>query len=209
MPERRDSVPEGLRGVATLDPAPTEPLAPEPAPRRRRRVPALSPLPAVLGWMAAWGAASVAAACLSEAGVELGLGLGVATGEPGVEDRFFPGLWVLVIQAGAFALGGYAAGRIARSRALLHAGLAWALAMLATGADALTIAVRDGGDSVLQALGLPHWAHTGLSGAWEEALALAAIALTGLAGAALGGSLAATANRTAPEGTGAAAPPGG
>ena len=49
--------------------------------------------------------------------------------------------------------------------------------MLATGADAVVIALRDGGDSILEGLGLPAWVHTGLSGTWEEALALAAIAL--------------------------------
>ncbi len=59
--------------------------------------------------------------------------------------------------------------------------------MLATGADAIVIAVRDGGDSILQSLGLPAWAHTGLSGTWEEALALAVFALAGLAGALIGG----------------------
>jgi hypothetical protein len=158
-------------------------------------VPAISPLAPVVGWLAAWGAAAVAVACLREAGVSLGLGLGIATGEPGVEDRFLPGLWVMVVQAGAFLVGGYAAGRLARAQPLLHAGLAWALAMLATAIDAIAIAVRDGGDSVLQGLGLPHWAHTGLSGAWEEALALGCLALVGLAGALAGGSLAAAANR--------------
>ena len=69
--------------------------------------------------------------------------------------------------------------------------------MLATGADAIVIAVRDGGESVLQSLGIPHWVHTGLSGTWEEVLALAIFALAGLAGALIGGSLAAAAGRRA------------
>ena len=72
-------------------------------------------------------------ACLREAGVDLGLGLGIATGEPGVEDRFLPGLWVLLVQAGAFVLGGYAAARIARRNGLLHAGLAWCVAIALVG----------------------------------------------------------------------------
>jgi hypothetical protein len=54
---------------------------------------------------------------------------------------------------------------------------------------------RDEGGSVLARLDLPHWTDTGLSGTWEEGIALATIALAGLAGALLGGSLAAAANR--------------
>jgi hypothetical protein len=161
------------------------------------RVPPLAPLAPVLGWLAAWGAAVTAAACLREAGVDLGFGLGIATGDPGVEDGFWPGIWAMLVQAGSFALGGYAAARLARTRALIHATLAWLVAMLATGADALVVSLRDGGESVLAALDLPHWAETGLSGRWEEVLALGVIALAGLAGALLGGSFGAAANRAA------------
>ena len=61
--------------------------------------------------------------------------------------------------------------------------------MLATGADAVVIALRDGGDSILEGLGLPALGAHRPVGDWEEALALAAIALAGLAGALIGGSL--------------------
>lgn len=202
MPERHDIAGDG-RGTATLAEAPA--ADPTETPRQRTytlRVPPISPTAPFLGWLTAWGAAAVAMACLREAGVDLGLGLGIATGEPGVEDRFLPGLWVLLVQAGAFVLGGYAAARIARRNGLLHAGLAWCIAMLATGADAVVIALRDGGDSILEGLGLPAWVHTGLSGTWEEALALAAIALASLAGALIGGSLGSAANRVAPASDG-------
>jgi hypothetical protein len=195
--ERRDTAEAETTRAMTVPPPAREPGEPPgPVPRTVQvTVPAISPLAPVVGWLTAWGAAVVAVACLREAGVGLGLGLGVATGEAGVEDRFLPGLWVMAVQAGAFVAGGYAAARLARAQALLHAGLAWALAMLATGVDAIVIAVRDGGDSILQRLGLPHWVHTGLTGAWEEALALACLALVGLAGALVGGSLGAAANR--------------
>jgi hypothetical protein len=157
VPERRE-VTDETASTATLvqEPAPPQEAVAERPPRRRRlRALRVSPLAPVLGWLTAWGAAALATACLLEAGVDLGLGLGIATGDPGVEDRFLPGLWVLIVQAGAFVLGGYAAGRLARSLALLHAGLAWVVAMLATGADAVVIALRDGGDSVLERLGCP------------------------------------------------------
>ena len=198
VPERHEMSKDG-RGatfVAEVPRTATEPVAATQATAERRertftlRVPPLSPTAPFLGWLTAWGAAALAVACLREAGVSLGFGLGIATGDPGVEDRFLPGIWMLIVQAGAFLLGGYAAARIARSQALLHAGLAWVVAMVATGADAIVIALRDGGDSVVQSLGLPHWAHVGLSGTWEEALALAIFALGALAGALLGGGLA-------------------
>jgi hypothetical protein len=197
VPERHDTAGDG-RAPALAEQGPAHEPAAAAAPRHRTltlRMPPLSPDAPILGWLTAWGGAALAAACLSEAGVDLGLGLGIATGDPGVEDRFLPGLWLALVQAGAFLLGGYAAARIARANGLLHAGLAWCVAMLATGADAIVIAVRDGGESIPQSLGLPHWAHTGLSGAWEEALALAVFALASLAGALVGGSLAAPATR--------------
>jgi len=203
VPERHEISEDG-RGatfVAEVPRTATEPAAATQATAERRertftlRVPPLSPTAPFLGWLTAWGAAALAVACLREAGVSLGFGLGIATGDPGVEDRFLPGIWMLIVQAGAFLLGGYAAARIARSQAVLHAGLVWVVAMVATGVDAIVIAMRDGGDSVVQSLGLPHWAHVGLSGTWEEALALAIFALGALAGALVGGGLALAAGR--------------
>jgi hypothetical protein len=202
VPERQDTAGDGRARAALAQPVPAESAETQVATPRQRtytlRVPPLSPDAPFLGWLAAWGAAALAMACLREAGVDLGLGLGIATGDPGVEDGFLPGLWVVLVQAGAFLLGGYAAARIARANYLLHAGLAWCVAMLATGADAIVIALRDGGESVLQSLGIPHLVHTGLSGTWEEVLALAIFALAGLAGALIGGSLAAAAGRRVP-----------
>jgi hypothetical protein len=202
VPERHDTTADGRATATQAEAGPAE-TAKTRAPRDRERtytvrVPPLSPDAPFLGWLAAWGAAALAVACLREAGVDLGLGLGIASGDPGVEDRFLPGLWLVLVQAGAFLLGGYAAARIARANHLLHAGLAWVIAMLATGADAIVIALRDGGESVLQSLGIPHWVHTGLSGTWEEILALAIFALAALAGALVGGALAAATGRRAP-----------
>jgi hypothetical protein len=200
MPERRDIADHEPGAPTVVEPPPVAAARPA-SPERAAPAAHFAPDAILIGWLAAWGAAVLAAACLREAGVDLGLGLGIASGDPGVEDRLMPGIWMLVIQAGAFAVGGYAAARMARARALLHAGLAWVVAMLATGADAVVDALRDDGGSVLARLDLPHWAHTGLSGAWEEGLALAIIALAGLAGALVGGSLAAAANgRPAPAG---------
>lgn len=203
MPERHDTS-AGATGVAEAG-APPPAAEPVAVPRRRRRLaPAgLSPVAPAIGWLTAWGALAVALACLREAGVATGLALGIATGPPGADDGFPAGLWTMVAVAGAFLAGGYAAGRLARANALLHAGLAWCVAMLATGADALAIVVRDGGESVLERLGMPRWVHTGLSGTWEEGLALACVALVALAGSLVGGSLAAAANRTARADAGA------
>jgi hypothetical protein len=176
----------------------TQSMTREPAAARElMRVPRGSLLAPVAGWLTAWGAAVLAAGCLRAAEVDIGLGIGIASGAPGVEDRFWPGLWVLVIQAGAFALGGYVAARMARTRAVAHALGAWALAMLATGADAVEGWVRDPSAGVLAGLDLPHWLDTGLSGDWEAGIALVAISLAALAGALVGGGVGAAANRAA------------
>jgi hypothetical protein len=167
------------------------------AARQLMRVPRGSILAPVAGWLTAWGAVVLAAGCLRAADVDLGLGIGIASGAPGVEDRFWPGLWVLVMQATAFALGGYVAARMARTRAIAHALGAWALAMVATGADAIEAWLRDPPAGVLAGLDLPHWLDTGLSGDWEAGIALVAIALAGLAGALVGGGVGAAANRAA------------
>jgi hypothetical protein len=161
------------------------------------RVPGASPLAPVAGWLTAWGVAVLAAGCLRGAGVDFGLGIGIATGDPGVEDRFWPGLWVLLMQAGGFLLGGYVAARMARNRALAHAFGAWVVAMAATGADAIEAWIRDPPAGVLAGLDLPHWLDTGLVGDWEASIALVAIALAGLAGALVGGAVGAAANRAA------------
>ncbi len=181
-------------GASAATQAMTRDLEP---PRELMRVPRGSLLAPVAGWLTAWGAVMLTAGCLRAAGVDFGLGIGIATGAPGVEDRFFPGLWVLVMQAGAFALGGYVAARMARTRAVAHALAAWVLAMVATGADAIEAWVRDPPAGVLAGLDLPHWLDTGLSGDWEAGIALVCIALTALAGALVGGGIGAAANRAA------------
>jgi hypothetical protein len=181
-------------GASDATQAMTHDLAP---PRELMRVPRGSLLAPVAGWLTAWGAVMLAAGCLRAADVDFGLGIGIASGAPGVEDRFWPGLWVLVMQASAFALGGYVAARMARTRAIAHALGAWALAMVATGADAVEAWVRDPPAGVLAGLDLPHWLDTGLSGDWEAGIALVSIALAGLAGALVGGGVGAAANRAA------------
>jgi hypothetical protein len=108
-----------------------------------------------------------------QANVDLGLGLGIADADvAGLNDGFRAGLWLLIIQAGAFIVGGYVAARMARNRGTLHAVLAWLIAMLATGADALVQYVRDGGRSVLADLRIPYWIENGYPGGWDTAVAL-------------------------------------
>ena len=135
------------------------------------RAAGFSPASPVLGWLTAWGAAILAAACLDAAGVELGLGLGIASGA-GVEDGFAAGFWLAVIQGAAFIVGGYAAARIARRNGIRHAVLAWVLALIATGADAIVSAARDE-PQVIAALGLPYWNQTGLGSGLDAAAARA------------------------------------
>ena len=182
---------------------PVEPVAEPPTTLRGRepvmRVPHFfSPTAPLGGWLAAWGAAALAAACLEAAGVDLGLGLGIANAQQlGVEDGFGSGLAVLIVQGGAFIFGGYVAARMARSWGLLHAGAAWALAMLATGADAIIQGLRDEPSVVTRIPGIPYWIDTGLGGTGRLTVALAIFALAGLAGALIGGSLGTIANRAA------------
>jgi hypothetical protein len=162
------------------------------------RVPSFAPLAPFGGWLAAWGAAALAASCLVQANVDLGLGLGIADADvAGLNDGFRAGLWLLIIQAGAFIVGGYVAARMARNRGTLHAVLAWLIAMLATGADALVQYVRDGGRSVLADLRIPYWIENGYPGGWDTAVALGIFALAALAGALIGGGLGSAANAAA------------
>lgn len=159
------------------------------------RVPSVTPLAPIAGWLTAWGAAAIAAASLRAAGVDLGLGLGIADGAA-VEDGFLPGLWILIIQAGAFLVGGYVTARMARAHGLIHAALAWAIAMLATGADAIASVIRDA-PTVLSRLDIAYWAETGLGSEFDTVLALGAFALAALAGALIGGGMGQGANRAA------------
>jgi hypothetical protein len=162
------------------------------------RVPSFAPLAPFGGWLAAWGAAALAASCLVQANVSLGLGLGIADADvAGLDDGFRAGLWLLIIQAGAFIAGGYVAARMARNRGTLHAVLAWLVAMLATGADALVQYVRDGGRSVLADLRIPYWIENGYPGGWDTAVALGIFALAALAGVLIGGGLGSAANAAA------------
>jgi hypothetical protein len=165
----------------------------------------LGPLAAPIGWLTAWGAAALAAACLTAAGVDLGLGLGLggasadeltATAAVASPD-FWPSVWLLIVQLGAFILGGYASARLARRNALLHAGGVWLLAMVATGADAVVAASRDTAQ-VVASLTIPSWVDNGLQPEAGTGLALALFALISLAGALLGGMLGRTVNRAEP-----------
>lgn len=161
------------------------------------RVPGFAPVAPIGGWLAAWGATTLAAVSLTRAGLDLGFGLGVAEGGPG-ESGFFPGLWLLLVQAGAFLIGGYVAARMARGRGATHAVLAWVVAMLATGADAIVQNLRDSDEGVLAAIPwVPFWEQTGMGSGIDAAVALGALALAGLVGAILGGTLGAAGNRAA------------
>ena len=188
------------------DPTALKPV-PRPASRAmaRARVPGFAPLGAVIGWMTAWGVAALAASCLLVAGLDLGMGLGLVEGAYGA-DGTLPGLYLVAVQAGAFLLGGYAAARYARGRGMLHAALAWALAMIATGADTFVADSRNG-ESVLESLFIPFWIDNGMSASLETALALGAFAVAGLAGALIGGALGTAANQAATRTV--AVPPGG
>jgi hypothetical protein len=181
------------RPAATDEPATTT-ITMRDEPRRRvLRIPRFSLLAPIGGWLAAWGAATLATAALLEAGVSLGFGFGIADGSVDLDTGFWAGLWTLVIQGGAFVIGGYVAGRMARVRPVTYAVLAWAVAMAATAADAIVVAVRDGGSSVLAPLGLPQWA--GLDYENSVAIPLVIFALGALVGAVVGGWLALGANR--------------
>jgi hypothetical protein len=175
--------------------------APSAPPRRQRmrlmRIPGFAPTAPIGGLFAAWGAAAVAAYALAEADVALGLGLGLAQGGGSVNDGFWPGLWMLVVQAGAFLIGGYVAARMARNRAIAHAALVWVLAMAATAGEAISQRVRADGSSVLDQIGVAHWTDTGLQNDWRLWVVLAAFAIAALIGALIGGALGAAANRAA------------
>lgn len=157
------------------------------------RIPSFSVTAPIGGWLAAWGAAAVAIAALGEAGVALGFGLGIADGSIDTNSGFWAGLWTLVVQAGAFLVGGYVAGRMARTRAVGHAVLAWSFAMAATAADAIIVQIADDRSSVLAPLGLPRWA--GLDYDRTVVVPLIIFAVGALLAAVVGGTLAAGANR--------------
>lgn len=148
------------------------------------------PLGFLGGWTAAWGAAAVAATCLASANVDLALGLGIAGG-----DGFWPTIWLGIVQAGAFFWGGYVAARMGRRLGIVHAGLAWLVAMIATGVDAIAATLRDTGTSVLAALRIPYWAETGLDSNIDAVLALGFFAVVSLVFALLGGAVGEGANR--------------
>ena len=98
-----------------------------------------------------------------------------------------------MIQAGAFLIGGYVAGRMARTRAIAHAVLAWFVAMAATAVDAIVVATGEDRSSVLAPLRLPQWA--GLDYEQRVVLPMIIFAAGALVAAIVGGSLAAGANR--------------
>lgn len=157
------------------------------------KTPSFSLLAPIAGWLAAWGAAAVASSALIEAGVALGFGFGIADGSVDLDTGFWAGLWTLVVQAGAFLFGGYVAGRMARVRGTAHAVAAWIVAMLATTADAIVVATRDGGSSVLAPLHIPQWAD--LDYDRVVIIPLVIFALGSLIAALIGGLLASGANR--------------
>jgi hypothetical protein len=159
------------------------------------RVPTFSPLAPLFGWLVAWGAIATATAILERVGVPTGFNLGIADGGPG-DDGFWAGLWAVCVSGGAFVLGGYAAARIARANGTKHAALTWLVAMVATTADAVVEAIRDGTEGVIRLIvGVPFWAETGMVEEAETILALAVFAAASLLGALVGGALGQAANR--------------
>ena len=172
--------------------------------KRVLRVPSFSVLAPIAGWLTAWGAAALATAAVLEAGVSLGFGFGIADGSIDVDSGFWAGLWTLVIQAGAFLFGGYVAGRMARTRAIAHAVLAWFVAMAATAADAIVVSVGQGRSSVLAPLRLPQW--TGLNYDNIVVIPLIIFGAGALVAVIVGGSLAAGANRLETTDAGSRAP---
>ena len=200
----QDGAASGTTRATTTMPKPApvqDPTALKPAPRPAAtptpmaRVPGFVPLAPIVGWMCAWGVAAVAASCLLVAGLDLGMGLGIVDGAFGV-DGLMPGVYLAATQLGGFLLGGYAAARFARGRGLLYAGLAWVLAMIATGADTFLADSRNG-ESVLEPLWIPFWIDNGMSGDVDTGLVLGIFAIAGLAGALIGGALGTAANKAA------------
>lgn len=162
--------------------------------REMLRVPTFSPLGVVVGWVAAWGAIAIATAILERVNVPTGFNLGIANGGPG-HDGLWAGIWALVVSGGAFVLGGYTAARLARANGTRHAILMWAVAMVATGADALFETARDGTHGMVRLIiGVPFWAETGLTNDTKAVIVLAIFAGVSLVGALIGGGLGQTAN---------------
>jgi hypothetical protein len=159
------------------------------------RVPTFSALAPFLGWVLAWGGIVIAAGCLERAGVATGFNLGIANGGPGA-DGVLPSIWLLIVSAGAFLIGGYGAARMARANGTTHAALVWVVAMVATGADAIIDRFRDGAVGVVRTLqGVPFWDGTGMHGDGRLALVALIFAAASLIGALVGGALAQSANR--------------
>ena len=173
----------------------------QPAPVRRQRMrlmrlPGFVPAAPIGGLFAAWGLAALATYILVEAGVSMGIGFGLATGAGiGNVNTFSSGLWMLLVEAGAFIGGGYVAARMARNHAIAHAAVMWVVFMAATVADALVQQARAGGSSVLRQIGMPSWGDTGLHNDWRLWVALAVFAAAALIGSLIGGALGASANR--------------
>lgn len=158
------------------------------------RVPSFSIIAPILGWILAWGAIVIATTILFRADVPTGFGLGIATGQG--NNGFWAGLWLLVVNAGAFLLGGYAAARIARAHGTLHGLLVWVVAMLATAADTVFETIRSGAVGVIRLIpGVPYWAGTDLRGRGDTMIVFALFAGAALVGALIGGLLGQTANR--------------
>jgi hypothetical protein len=196
---RRDVQDDGMTTPSQGEPpaVPAEPAQPDTPDiveaKRVLRIPSFSVLAPIAGWLTAWGAAALATAAVLEAGVSLGFGFGIADGSIDVDSGFWAGLWTLVIQGGAFVLGGYVAGRMARTRAIMHAVLAWFVAIAATAADAIVVATGQGRSSVLAPLRLPQWA--GLNYDNIVVIPLVIFAAGALVAVIIGGALAAGANR--------------
>jgi hypothetical protein len=174
-----------------------EPLPPPPVVDRTSvlRVPKFSLLATILGVLLAWGTVALATALLTRLDVPLGFNLGIADGGPG-DDGFWAGLWLLVVSAGGFLLGGYGAARHARNNGVRHAVIMWLIAMLATLADAVYESSRSGEEGVLrQIAGVPFWAETGMTENQDRIIVLVLFAAAALVGSVIGGAIGQGVNR--------------
>lgn len=159
------------------------------------RVAAFSPSAPILGGLVAWGAITTATVILDRAGVDVGFNLGIAHGGTG-DDGFIAGLWLLLVSVGAFVAGGYTAARLARNNGIRHAGLVWAVALVATLVDAVVESIGNGVDGVIREIdGVPFWAETGLTDGYERTVVLAIFAAAQLIGCLVGGGLGQLGNR--------------
>ena len=159
------------------------------------RVPTFSPVAPIVGLLAAWGTIVVASAILTKVGLDLGFNLGFASGGAG-DDGFWAGIWLLIVNAGGFVVGGYTAARLARANGTRHAVAVWIVAMAATAADAVVDVIESSDTGTIRLIpGVPFWTDSGLTSVGRAIAVLAVFAAAALIGSIVGGGFGQTANR--------------